>query len=613
MQPDAHITKANMPAEKPSVASAIAASATALHHQIKTRLVISIIAGMILWFATSLPLATTWILAALLSQLIDDRVWGLFRDEHRTTAPSRAEWILLIGNTVQSAAVMSALAVLLWFFWGAPGRIVAVLWLAGSLLHVVLHVHHERRTFFAAFIPHTCYFVGLPLFALISGGEPGRTGAAAILLAVVLYVGHLIIAFFEYEAASAAMRNAREKAQERQAAAEEANRAKSVFLANMSHEIRTPMNGILGMAAALENSELTPEQRGKLQIIRESGDHLMSVLNDLLDLSKIEAKRIEIENTAFCLSECVIRVANLHSLKAEEKALKLNVVTRGDMSSLRTGDPHRILQILHNLVANAIKFTERGAVTITVSSGEEPETVGDVCFEVSDTGIGVTPEQASRIFVPFTQADATTTRKYGGTGLGLAIVKSIVDAMDGEVSLTSSPGKGATFTVRLKLPLVEQRDELTQTETSSVQDTSTRHSRSLRILAAEDNLVNQSVLKALLQPQITDVRFAKDGLEAVAAFQEEEFDLILMDISMPVLDGVEAMRQIRFLERQSAATKQIPIIAISAHAMRQQIEEMLEAGFDGYVTKPVKAAALHKEISRLAPTRSNDESSSAVA
>jgi two-component system, sensor histidine kinase len=589
-----------------SVVSGLIATALTRHHQLKTRLIIGAVGAVILGAATSIVTAALWSGAVIISQLVDVFAWRALRDADRTKPPSRGEWILICGSSAQAGLVYSFFPALLWFMWEGPGQVFGVVWLCGALLHATLHMHHERRTFIAAMTPHLVYFFGLPLYGLITGQYLDRWPAAAILVGGSLYVAHLFVAFREYEKSSAEMRQAREHAVERQAAAEHANQAKSAFLANISHEIRTPMNGILGMAAALESGELSSGQAKQVKIIRDSGDMLLTILNDLLDFSKIEANHIELEAAPFNFSEIVETVESLHRPQAEKKNLSLTALCEGDGEAEWIGDAHRIIQALHNLVSNAIKFTDEGGVTVRFII---PSSTGaPIRIEVTDTGIGVSDSQAARIFEPFTQADVTTTRKYGGTGLGLSITKGLIEAMGGVLSVQSTPGAGSTFIV--ELPLERATSPAIVMPPSSL--TPVAAVKKLRILAAEDNVVNQAVLKNFLHAAGHDVEFVENGLLAVEACKTREFDIVLMDISMPVMDGVEALREIRFLERERGAGSGVPMIAVSAHAMSQQIDEYLQAGFDGYITKPVKPAELHLEIARVIESY-RDAASPAVA
>lgn len=592
---------------EPSVLSGLIATAQTRRHQLATRFIIAGVGAGIMWAAVNPLYSALWFAALCVSQTIDNHFWKPFRDSTRVKPVSRTEWIVLCANAAQTTAIYSFLPASLWWLWGDAGKIFAMLWLSGALLHVTMHMHHERRTFFSAIIPHAAYFFGLPAYSLVTGAEPGRAGAAALLVAGLLYVSHLVVAFREYQASSAGMRQSREEALKRQAVAEQASQAKSAFLANMSHEIRTPMNGILGMAAALEKDDLTPGQREKLRAIRDSGDLMLMLLNDLLDLSKIEANKIELEQAPFTFEDIMRKVENLHSTNAHEKGLSFSIECECDPSAPRLGDGHRILQVLHNLVANAVKFTEKGSVRVKISPVQKY--ANRVRIEVSDTGIGITRKQASRIFEPFTQADASTTRKFGGTGLGLSIAKGLVEAMGGDISVRSRAGEGSRFIVELPAPAAEG-------EAVNAPDQENAHEtvqRRIRVLAGEDNAVNQSVLSVFLKERDHDVCFAPDGLAVVEAFKNGAFDVVLMDISMPVLDGPEALRQIRFLEKERGNKSSTPVIAVSAHAMPQQIEEYMRMGFDGYVTKPIRPESLHGEIDRVMSGRSEQSAPSKVA
>ncbi|VAW05341.1 BarA sensory histidine kinase (= VarS = GacS), partial [hydrothermal vent metagenome] len=463
-----------------SVVSGLVATALTRHHQLKTRLIIAVVGAIILWSATDAVIAALWIAAVFISQFIDAYAWRSLRDADRTTPPSRREWILICSAVVQTGVIYSFLPVLLWFLWGEPGKVFGIAWLCGALLHAVLLMHHERRTFIAALTPHLVYFFGLPLYSLVTGNQLERWPAVAVLIIGAIYVSHLFVAFRESAKSSAEMRQAREHAVERQAAAEHANQAKSAFLANVSHEIRTPMNGILGMAAALESGALSSAQVKQVKIIRDSGDMLLTILNDLLDFSKIEANHIELEAAAFNFSEIVETIESLHRPQAEKKNLSLTALCEGDGEAEWIGDAHRIIQALHNLVSNAIKFTDEGGVTVRFII---PSSTGaPIRIEVTDTGIGVSDSQAARIFEPFTQADVTTTRKYGGTGLGLSITKGLIEAMGGALSIRSAPGAGSTFTV--ELPLERATDAERSAANTAPAPTPEAVVEKLRILAA---------------------------------------------------------------------------------------------------------------------------------
>ncbi|MDT8342932.1 MAG: ATP-binding protein [Thermohalobaculum sp.] len=373
------------------------------------------------------------------------------------------------------------------------------------------------------------------------------------------------------------------------ARAEAASRAKTAFLANMSHEIRTPMNGVIGMAAALE--PLVPEGRARqmLAAIAESGETLMAILNDILDVSKIEAGRITFESCRFSLDEIARRIERIHTLKAAEHGLSLGVSVAPGLPCLRLGDPVRVQQILHNLVGNAIKFTPAGEVVLSI--GPAPGAPDRVLFEVRDTGIGMSAREISRVFERFIQGDDATARQFGGTGLGLAITRGLAEAMGGEVSVEARPGEGSTFRVVLPLPVAAP-----ETAPPRAPDLAARLPAGLRLLAADDNRVNRMVLMACLAPLGAEVTMVENGADAVAAHaaalaQGSGFDVLLLDISMPGMDGIAVLDAIRRAEA-AAARPPVPAIAVTANAMAHQVERYLAAGFNAHLAKPFRRDAL---------------------
>jgi signal transduction histidine kinase/CheY-like chemotaxis protein len=576
-----------------SVAARLLKTATVRRRELKTRLVIGLIGTVILFFEVGTVAAIGWLVLLIASQLLDTALWAPFRVQSRTEAPTRREWVRLCATCFQASAIYSLLPFLVWVFGHAGDKIFSMVWLVGSMLHITLHMHHERRTFVAAIAPHLIYAVALPIHSLVTGADPGRGSAMIVLIACGLYVGHLVAAFKASNAASARLEASRREALERQAAAEAASRAKSDFLANMSHEIRTPLNGIIGMAAVLENEPLPAGGAKKVAIIRESGDLLLQILNDVLDVSKIEAGKFELEQAPFDLGDVARKIGNLHGLKAREKGIDLEIALGDGLALGRIGDEHRLVQILHNLVGNALKFTNEGGIRV----GFAPVPDGPVealRITVADTGIGMTDAQLRRIFNPFVQADTTTNRRFGGTGLGLSIVSGIVREMDGTVGVTSEEGKGTTFELTLHLPIqvaepVAEMPAATPAATPAPCDLAGR-----RLLVVDDNSVNRIVLHALLTPTGADLVLAESGAEAVELAASQRFDLVLMDISMPGMDGVEAMTRIK-----ATPGGDVPVIAVSAHALNHQIEAYLARGFDGYLTKPVQGPQLHAELERV--------------
>ncbi len=375
--------------------------------------------------------------------------------------------------------------------------------------------------------------------------------------------------------------------------AEAATQSKSLFLAKMSHEIRTPMNGIIGTTDILKDTVLTDEQKDFLDIIDVSANNLMSIINDILDISKIEAGKVELEKNNFNLYKIVDEIIRLLSFKAAPKSLILRKLIKPDVPEFVIGDFVRLRQIIINLMNNAIKFTKKGSVTLEIEKTKQINHKINLLFRIIDTGTGISEEGQKRLFQEFSQTDISITRKYGGTGLGLIISKKLSKLMDGEIGVESKIGKGSTFWFTVVL---ETGSEIKKESEKKSMKEEQKIKKRLSILVAEDNVINQKVAMINLKQLGHDVEIAVNGKMAVDMYSKNKYDLILMDIQMPVLDGIEATKEIRKIEKENNVSDKIKIVAITANAMKEVKNKCLSAGMDDYITKPFKSEDMERAL-----------------
>ncbi len=491
-------------------------------------------------------------------------------------------------NTAVSTLLQAGILAAIWATGDELGRAFAIVATFVGSTYVLLQYYSDLQRFRLLLTPYVATFLYMAFD--LSRGAHWRMGAViACIAAAVSITNFFFLSRRLLDRSRSALRQARARARDGEQAAESANAAKSTFLATMSHEIRTPLNGVLGMAQAMAGDELTDRQRDRLSVIHRSGEALLAILNDVLDLSKIEAGKLELEQMEFELAEVARGAYSAFTALANKKGLSFAL----DIESARgryLGDPTRLRQILYNLISNALKFTEQGEIRVIARRDDEVLEIS-----VRDTGVGIPPESLSKLFAKFDQLDSSTTRRFGGTGLGLAICRELAQLMTGEISVTSELGLGSTFTLRVPLEFLgEERAVGTVAETVSEQP-----AIALRVLAAEDNAINHLVLKTLLHQMGVDPTVVENGQLAVDAWAGGDWDVILMDIQMPVMDGLTATAQIRAREAAEGRPR-TPIVALTANAMSHQIDQYVAAGMDDHVAKPIQAAELFAALTRAA-------------
>ncbi len=487
-------------------------------------------------------------------------------------------------NAFVSSAVQFAILAVIWRTGEPLAQAFALMATFVGAAYVLLQYYADLRMFRLLLAP---YALGLAYMAVDAALQASPTGAAVTLVAgLVVMVNFFFLSRRSLDRSRSALRDAREAARRGAEAAEAANGAKSAFLATMSHEIRTPLNGVLGMAQAMAADRLSGVQRERLGVIHSSGEALLAILNDVLDLSKIEAGRLELEHVEFDLGEVARGAYSAFTALANKKGLSFALDIEGAKGRY-LGDPTRLRQVLYNLISNALKFTEEGEIRV---SGEFDGQI--LQLSVADTGVGIAPENLGKLFRKFDQLDSSTTRRFGGTGLGLSICRELAELMGGDIAVESRVGRGSRFTVRLPLPRIGAEKVAISL---AAPPEPAFDAVALKVLAAEDNSVNQLVLKTLLHQLGVEPTVVDNGLDAVEAWRGGDWDLILMDIQMPGMDGLTATAEIRAAEARTGRPR-TPIIALTANAMSHQVEQYHACGMDGHVAKPIEAAALFEAL-----------------
>lgn len=547
-------------------------AALARQREIWMRIGFACLITMAAAYGSKSPWPFFWFVTVCGAQLLNVIV-GRAAARDREHVPSSGWELRYLTVQCFNSATFAAIAAFLWFEGGMVGRLIALVVLMGAQLNFGTQLHTSGRLLWWGSAPYMMSLVALPVITVMV--EPGTSVVETgfLILGAILYILHVLRAVRRREEAALVTSAALERA-------EIASAAKSDFVATMSHEIRTPLNGVLGMTQAMAADPLSAVQRQRLDVIQQSGNVLLTLLNDLLDIAKIEAAKLELEDGVIDTDEMAGHTREAFQGLAEAKGLALTVSVANEAEGYWVGDPVRVRQVIYNLVSNSIKFTEQGAVEAHI----DLDPLGRFRIRVLDTGPGMSKDQLESLFERFVQGDSSTTRRFGGSGLGLAISRELTRLMGGDLTVESELGLGTTFTALLPLSRTEPVPAPEATpEPSDI--------GGLRILVAEDNPTNRFVIETLLGQIGLSPHIVEDGQQAYEAWKAHSWDLILMDIQMPVMDGLEASRRIR-QDEQAQRLRGTPIIALTANAMSHHRTQYEDEGFDGVVPKPIQLQAL---------------------
>ena len=553
-----------------------------------------IIASWALALATAVGpvLALVWFVITMTAGWIRGRV------EKKVAATGRRDYSATFTTVAFLTTFAWALAPgLAWFMGGPYGPAMGVALLCAGYVMVFTQMRTAPRQALVISAPYTLLTLGIlislwgsPGFLTLLAVAPVLGSAILVLVIITMMKERKIEAFQEHQAhLIGELETARDKA-------DAANEAKSNFLGVISHELRTPMNGVLGAAQLMGATRLDQTQKEYLSIIRNSGDNLLSLLNDILDMTKIEAGKMTFEVVDVSVEDLHRRVTGPFQAQAEAKGLMFEAKYEGDIPATVRGDPLRVCQVIHNLLSNAVKFTDTGTVAYTVTGKRLADRRVAFEFAVTDSGTGISPDDLERLFQPFTQVDASSTRRFGGTGLGLTISRRMANIMGGDITVTSELGKGSTFTFAVEAEVVEwAAPKAVEEITAEVED-----GRQMSVLIVEDHPVNRMILEAWMSSAGHVSTTAENGQLALDACAQQQFDLIIMDVNMPVMDGLTATRHIRDDAGINAGT---PVVVLSASARSEDHAAGLEAGADAYLNKPIDFVALARMMAHVGEGR----------
>ena len=540
-----------------------------------------------------------WLGAYVAAQLLE--IWALWAFRAEAPTPSTLRAGLAIGSIFLLATTFGAVALPLWLLPGSLGPAGAVLLLAGSILNVLSLSRGSPLAFMAGAIPYAAYLMSAPLIdRAVRGSDPF---SGPFLLAELLFLVAAVLVYHAAERLAETQNRTHAELDARRSIAEADAEAKSTFAAMVSHELRTPLSAILAAAGEIQRRAVEPEVRERAGLINQAGRMMRALLDDLLDLSKLEAKRMRVEQIAFDLPLLIEDVALFWSSEAHRRGLALTLQGAEALPAMAEGDPMRLRQILNNLLSNAVKFTDAGGIRIEVAShavaGER--LILKLC--VVDSGAGMAADRLARIFTPFDQGDDSVARTHGGTGLGLAISRELARLMGGDLNVESVPGQGSRFTLLASLGVVASGPSSSATDLVG-EAPAPAPALAARILAVDDHEMGRRAMSLLLGPLGADVTLAESGMTALELLATERFDLVLMDVTMAGLDGLEACRRLRASAGLNQAT---PVLAVTGLTGPGEIEACLAAGMNAWVAKPVDAGKLYDAIERALVDRDLDD------
>lgn len=553
--------------------------------ELKTRLAVAVFLTLACFFIVGGYEPFVWLAIVVVGQALD---WFTFKPLRLNPEQvvSRVRKIACVAIVTMNAFVYTSVAAILWAEGGEAGRIFATLIICGALLHSTLHAARSTALLAASTVPMCLYLIGLPIASWLYFKMEAAT-SAVILIGSLVYLAHLAIIIRRSFEFTDQLVRANDEAQDQKTRAESASQTKSDFLATVTHEIRTPMNAVMASAILLRRTKLTKAQSEHVDMLNDAVDTLLALLNDVLDMSKIEAGKMTVERVDFPVIDELQAAVRIWDPRASDKNLSLRFEASADFPTAIKGDPLRIRQILFNLISNAVKFTETGSINVSARTGLDAKGRRAMVLEVTDTGCGISAITLSRLFAEFEQGNQMIARKKGGTGLGLAISRRLAELMDGSLDVRSTEGEGSIFTVTLPYELADSQSAQDEAEDIELEV------RPLRILVAEDHPTNQKIVSLFLSTMGWSLAMANDGLEALEMAALEEFDAILMDMQMPNMDGLEATRRLR---ATVGYTQHVPIIALTANAMDHHRAAFMEAGADAFVPKPLDPNVLIQTI-----------------